>query len=234
MHVHTTASDGMMSPAMVMNYVAASTSLDVVAITDHNTMEGWERAREFQDRRENEHLHSLTLVPGIEISSRDGHVIGLWVHTKVPRGLSADETVDAIHEQGGIALAPHPFAWMPGNPEFTGVGRRFLEIPFDGVETRNSTPSEWWNNPKTQRLNRASTRPIAEYGGSDAHFLWAIGRTWTVFPGRTGNELRTGLLGRQTYAEGFLWGPFSLLAYFRDRWRWRRFCRTHGVRLHDL
>ncbi len=234
LHIHTTASDGMMSSAMVLNYVSAATPLDVVAIADHNTMEGWERAREFQARRENDHLHGLTLVPGIEISSRDGHVIGLWIRSVIPRGMSAEETVAAIHAQGGLALAPHPFAWMPGNPEFTGVGRRFLEIPFDAVETRNSTPSEWWNNPRTACLNRSAARPLAEYGGSDAHFLWAIGRTWTEFEGKTGEELRAALEARRTRAEGVLWGPISLLTYFRDRWRWRRFCRRHGVRLHDL
>ena len=232
--MHTTASDGMMSAAMVMNYVVTSTPLDVIAITDHNTMDGWARAREFQERPENDHLRSLTLIPGIEISSRDGHVIGLWIGTKVPRGMSAEETVAAIHEQGGVALAPHPFAWMPGNPEFTGVGRRFLEIPFDAVETKNSTPSEWWNNPRTARLNRASPKPLAEYGGSDAHFLWAIGRTWTEFEGRTGEDLRRGLLERKTRAEGYLWGPISLWHYFRDRWRWYLFCRKHSVRLHDI
>jgi predicted metal-dependent phosphoesterase TrpH len=42
LHVHTTASDGMMSPAMVLNYVSVNTSLTVLAITDHNTMDGWE------------------------------------------------------------------------------------------------------------------------------------------------------------------------------------------------
>lgn len=41
LHLHTTASDGMMSPAMLMNYIAACTDLDVIAITDHNTQDGW-------------------------------------------------------------------------------------------------------------------------------------------------------------------------------------------------
>ena len=72
LHLHTTASDGMMSPAMLLNYVSVHTRLDLIAITDHNTLEGYYRAREFHDRRENDHLHGIELIPGIEVSSRPG------------------------------------------------------------------------------------------------------------------------------------------------------------------
>ena len=57
----------MMSAAMVLNYVAVHTQLDVLAITDHNTLDGWLRARDFKARPENEHLADLDLVPGSEI-----------------------------------------------------------------------------------------------------------------------------------------------------------------------
>jgi len=105
LHLHTTASDGMMSPAMLLNYVSVHTRLDLIAITDHNTLEGYYRAREFHDRRENDHLHGIELIPGIEVSSRDGHILGINVTRVIPRGLSAAETVTAIHEAGGLALA---------------------------------------------------------------------------------------------------------------------------------
>jgi hypothetical protein len=232
LHIHTTASDGMMSPAMVLNYVSTATPLDAVAITDHNTMEGYERAREFHAQYE--HFRELTLIPGIEISSRAGHIIGLWVDKVIPRGLSAEETIAAIHEQGGLALAPHPYAWLPGLAEFAGVAGLFLELSFDGVETRNSTPSELINNHRVTRANRAHSSPRAEYGGSDAHFLWAIGRTWTEYPGRGGGDLRQAFLGRRTEAKGKPWGPRDLFQYCTDRVRWRRFCRRHGVKLHDF
>src|SRR3954454_8676790 len=169
----------MMSAAMVLNYVSMATPLDTLAITDHNTMDGYLRARDFQAQYP--HLQEITLIPAIEISSRVGHIIGLWVERVIPRDLSAEETIAAIHEQGGLALAPHPFAWLPGLAEFAGVASRFLELPFDAVETRNSTPSALLNNHRTTRANRAHVTPLAEYGGSDAHFLWAIGRTWTEY-----------------------------------------------------
>lgn len=99
---------------------------------------------------------------------------------------------------------------------------------------RNSTPTETLNNHRTAYMNRRRPNPIAEYGGSDAHFLWAISRTWTEFPGRGAADLRKALKDRTTRANGLTWGPVSLLHYYRDRSRWRKFCAEHKVRLHDL
>ena len=233
-HLHTSASDGMMSPAMVLNYVAAVTPLDLVVITDHNTQKGYHLAREFCDRPSNDHLHDLTLIPGIEVSSRDGHILGLNVSSPIPRDLSAAETVAAIHEAGGLACAPHPYAWLPWLQDFSGVGDRFLELPFDAVETRNSTPSEILHNPRVVRRNRRRHPPLAVCGGSDSHFLWAIGRTWTDYEGRGWEAFARSVRERRTKARGLTWGPVSLWRYFVDKRRWRLFCAQHGVRLHDL
>jgi len=232
--MHTTASDGMMSPAMLMNYASVCTDLDLIVITDHDTFEGWERAREFQLRPENDHLQDLELVPGLEVSSRDGHILGLGISRPVPKGMSAMETVTAIHEQGGLALAPHPLAWVPGLKNFSGVGKRFIDLPFDGIETRNSTVTECLNNWRTLWRNRRQAHPLAEFGGSDAHFLWAVGRTWTEYPGQGLAALRQALTQKTTRAGGMTWGPVSLLRYFRHRHRWQQFCQEHNVRLADL
>ena len=234
LHLHTTASDGMMNPAMLLNYVAACTRLDLLAITDHNTLAGWERAREFQLRRENDHLHGLELVPGIEVSSRDGHILGIGVTKLIAKNMSAEETVAAVHEQGGLALAPHPLAWVPGLQNFAGVGKRLLDLPFDGIETRNSTVTECINNWRVHWLNRRRARPLAEYGGSDAHFLWAVGRTWTDYPGQGFTALRQAFARKSTRAGGLTWGPVSLARYFRDRRRWKNFCQQHHVTLADF
>ncbi len=234
LHLHTTASDGMMSPAMLMNYAAACTDLDLVAITDHNTIDGWSRAREFQLKPENDHLAHIDLVPGIEVSTRSGHVLGIGIQEVIPRNLSVVETIEAIHEQGGLALAPHPLAWVPGLKDFAGVGKDFMSFSLDGVEVRNSNATEIFNNHRVAWINRRLKQPIAEYGSSDAHFLWVVGRVWTDFPGRGFSAFREALLHRTTRARGIVWGPFSLMQYFRDRSRWQKFCQTHGVRLHDL
>lgn len=219
---------------MLLNYVAALTPLDLIVITDHNTQDGYHRARDFQARPENDHLHGLTLVPGLEISSREGHILALNITHLIPRGLSAAETVAAIHAAGGLAVAPHPYAWLPGLRDFAGVGHRFLELPFDAVETRNSTPSEFWHNALTGFRNRRRQPPLAECGGSDSHFLWAIGRTWTEYAGQGWADFTAAVRDRRTRARGLTWGPVSLWRYVLDKRRWRRFCAAHGVALHDL
>lgn len=221
----------MMSPAMVLNYVAVNTPLDTLAITDHDTMDGWEQALEFKNRPENDHLAHFDLIPGAEISSRDGHIIGLWLQKLVPKGLDTLETIAAIHEQGGVAMAAHPFAWLPGLQQFAGVGLKFMTAPFDAVEVRNSTPTEFFNNMRCQRMNKNRPQPAAEVGSSDSHFLWAIARTWTEFPGKGAAGLRQAIQERTTRAGGLTWGPISLLNYYRDRRRWKNFCTEHRVEL---
>ncbi|MEM6823111.1 MAG: PHP-associated domain-containing protein [Verrucomicrobiota bacterium] len=234
LHMHTTASDGMMSPAMLLNYVSACTPLDTVAITDHNTLEGWEMAIEFQQSEVNDQLMEIDIIKGLEVSSSDGHVIGLFIDELIPRDLSAEETVIAIHEQSGLALAPHPYAWLPGLPEFKGVGDLFLSLPFDAVETRNSTPTELLNNHLTTRRNKQRHSSLPEYGGSDAHFLWAVARTHTVYPGKGIQDLRSALVNGTTRSQGTPWGPISLAEYFSDKWKWQRYCKNNNVQLHDL
>lgn len=219
---------------MLLNYVAALTSLDLVVITDHNTQDGYHRAREFQSRPDNEHLHALTLIPGLEVSSRDGHILGLNITRTIPRDLSAAETVAAIHEAGGLACAPHPYAWLPGLRDFAGVGNQFLTLPLDAVEVRNSTPTEMLHNPMVVRRNRRRQPPLAECGGSDSHFLWAIGRTWTDYEGTGWDAFVQSVRERRTHARGLTWGPISLWRYYLDKRRWQRFCTEHRVRLHDL
>ena len=125
LHLHTIVSDGtrIFSPAMLLNYVSVCTPLDLITITEHNNMVGWERAREFQLRPENGRLQALALVPNIEVSSRDGHILGLGISRPGDSAMSTEETVLAIHEHGGLALAPHPLAWLPTLKNFAGVGR---------------------------------------------------------------------------------------------------------------
>ena len=224
----------MMSPAMVLNYVVAHTRLDAIAIADHDTQDGWRRARDFMARPENDHLTSVDLIPAVEISSRDGHIIGLYVDGPIPKGLDAAETVAAIHERGGLALSPHPYAWLPNLKAFEGVGSLFLKIPFDAVETRNSTPTELFNNLRVARANRRRSHPLAEYGGSDARLLWARGRTWTAYAGRGAAALRSAIVARTTRAGGLVWGPISLAHYYRDRARWKRFCQDNKVRIDEM
>ena len=200
LHMHTTASDGWPSPQELVDH-AGGIGLDLIAVTDHDTIEGALRAAEHASRRT-----KLEIVIGEEVSSRDGHIVALFIEKKIRPGMSAAATVHAIHDQGGLAVAVHPF-WRTqrrtGSGRVHGVGWLAAELEFDAVEIENATPGFYLFNQLARRLNMGLGS--AEVGGSDAHILDAVGRAYTEFPGRTPKALRaaieagTTMAGRQRY-----------------------------------
>ena len=87
-----------------MEYASTKTDLKVIAITDHNTIEGALFAKELED------VYGIEVVIGEEMSTTEGHVLGLFLTEEIPAGLTPAETVRRITEQGGIAIIPHPFS----------------------------------------------------------------------------------------------------------------------------
>jgi hypothetical protein len=101
LHVHTTYSfDSTIEPA-ALREICRERGLDGVAVTDHDSLRG---SLEFASG-----LPDLIVVPGSEIRSAEGEIIGLFLSEEVPPGLSARETMRRIHEQGGVVIVPHPF-----------------------------------------------------------------------------------------------------------------------------
>jgi predicted metal-dependent phosphoesterase TrpH len=198
--MHTTASDGWPEPHQLVDH-AASIGLSVIAVTDHDTIEGALRSAEHAAARKR-----IEVVIGEEVSSRDGHIVGLFLERRVRPGMSAAATVHAIHDQGGLAVAVHPF-WRTQrrvrSGPVHGVGWLAAELDFDAIEVENATPGFYLFNQLARRMNMGAG--VAELGGSDAHILDAVGRAYTEFPGRTGKALRTAIetaktaAGRQRY-----------------------------------
>jgi predicted metal-dependent phosphoesterase TrpH len=132
LHIHTHFSDGADSPRDVLRW-AERKRLDVIAITDHDTIEGARVAAQLA----RESRSNPDVIIGEEVSSADGHILGLFLTERVPPGLSAEETVAAIHEQGGLAVAAHPFWRHDGNNRrgwVYSVGRHIEHVSFDAVE----------------------------------------------------------------------------------------------------
>ena len=124
LHVHTIYSrDSLITPEELVFY-AKKRGLTAVAVTDHDRIDG-----ALKIARETDFL----IIPGIEVSSRNGHIVGLNVQEPIPKGLSPDETVDRIHGAGGVAVACHPFALFKGS-----LGKH-ANAKFDAVETINSS-----------------------------------------------------------------------------------------------
>jgi predicted metal-dependent phosphoesterase TrpH len=165
LHVHTYYSyDSSITPEELVFY-AEKRGLDCVAITDHDRIDGALKIMK---------EISFPIIVGMEISSRDGHVLGLNLQESIPSGLSADETVDRIHDAGGIAVACHPAALFKGS-----LGRINLSSKFDALEVINSSAFPFGYLAKKNR-KIADSLEIAQVAGSDAHYGPEIGFAYTL------------------------------------------------------
>jgi predicted metal-dependent phosphoesterase TrpH len=164
LHVHTTySSDSVITPKQLVFY-ARKRGLTAVAVTDHNKVEGARKIAQQTD---------FLIIPGTEVSSIHGHIVGLNVNQLIPRGLSADETVDRIHEAGGIAIACHPFALMKGS-----VGK-YVSGKFNAVEAINAS-SFPFNRATIKAHQLAERLKLPKVAGTDAHYGPVIGQAYTV------------------------------------------------------
>jgi predicted metal-dependent phosphoesterase TrpH len=100
LHVHSRYSDGYATVERILEYTERQTDLDVIAITDHDCIDGALRAAELAAKR----CYRFQVMTGAEISTRDGHLLALNIRALVPAALSMAETIQAVHEQGGLAI----------------------------------------------------------------------------------------------------------------------------------
>ncbi len=196
-HCHTTASDGMVSPAELVR-AAVAAGLGLIAITDHDTMAN---AKEVRERG---HAAGLEVVMGMEASTRQPaqtHVLGLFLERPIRSGMTVIDTVDAIHDQGGLAVIPHPFMPTYFASCQPGMLRRLLaERSVDGIEVWHTAPTLAWRQRQLEAFyDTHADRLGARVAGSDSHFgKYDIGCLVTVFPGRTAEDFRAAILARQT------------------------------------
>ncbi len=198
LHMHTCYSDGAPTVEALLRHVVTRTTLDVIAIADHDTITGALEAREIA-RQEG---YRVEVVVGEEVSTRDGHLVGLFLRERVAPGLSARETIAAIHAQDGLAFAPHPYLRVRqrGDRPITmiGLGDLVRELNLDAIETINATPFLRGANRRAVAYNR--TRRLPALGNSDGHIPHAVGKGYTLFPGKTALELRAAIESGQTTA----------------------------------
>lgn len=214
-HMHTNYSDGKPSPQELLDFVEHETDLDVIAITDHDTIEGALEAQQLHRGGD----YRFDLIVGEEVTSRDGHILALFIDRKIPSERSATETVRLIHDQGGIAIAAHPLLTLkyidPDMLTADGVGVDVLmSVQFDGVEIVNGSPTMKEENARVRVLNRTILFR-AETGGSDAHIKEALGKGYTLFPGKTAEAFRRALEQKLTEAVGTKYRIRELLKYLR-------------------
>ena len=205
----------MVSPEQLVD-AAVKAHIDLIAVTDHDTMS---LVKEVQQRGEGA---GLTVVAGQEITTAwpaQTHILGWFLDEPVRRGMSLEDTVAAIHDEGGLAIVPHPFMPVYFASIQPSMLRRLLERHHvDGIEMMFTVPI---GRRRRRMLDefyaRNHERLGAAIGGSDCHFgAHDIGRVLTVFEGdfQTAVRLRSTApkVGR---ASGRV--PFALAA--RQQWR---------------
>jgi predicted metal-dependent phosphoesterase TrpH len=164
LHVHTTYSNDSLITPKDLVYYAKKRGLNACAVTDHNSLDG-----AYKIAKETDFL----IIPGMEVSSADGHIVALNVHELIPRGLSAVQTVERIHEVGGIAIACHPYVF------FKGCLRGNVCEAFDAIEVINARAFPFKNSVK--KAEEAAERfKLSRVAGTDAHYGPQIGYGYTA------------------------------------------------------
>jgi predicted metal-dependent phosphoesterase TrpH len=195
LHIHTTYSwDGTCSVADVLAQASIEAELDVIAITDHDTIEGALEAMELASD------YGLEVVPGCEVSTSEGHLLALYIQEPIPPGKSLLETLAYIEERGGIGIAPHPTARWTQSLSAEAI-RSALKDPTGsrilvGIETFNGGLIRAEANRAARAL--AATLDVARVANSDSHVLWSIGSGCTMFEGLTAHDLRIALESHST------------------------------------
>lgn len=166
MHVHTEGSPDAHTRISDLPKIIRAKGLDGIAITEHNHFDP-------------PTFDNVIILPGVEISSAEGHIIALGVHEIIPRKLSADETIQKIHDQGGIAIIPHPY-----DPVSECVKISILKVRPDAVETMNADALSFGiSNYLARRDARKFNLP--QVGSSDSHIPESIGDCYTLIDSAT-------------------------------------------------
>jgi predicted metal-dependent phosphoesterase TrpH len=214
-HCHTLASDGMVTPAELVD-AALNAGLDLIAITDHDTMAA---AREVKERGEGA---GVAVVMGQETTTAwpaQTHILGWFLERPIKRSMSVADTVSAIHDQGGLVIIPHPF--MP--TYFASIQpdmlRRLIDKePVDGIEVLFTAPAGTRRRRLLDAFVEANRERIgALIGSSDCHFgPHDIAQVVTAYEG----DFRTAVLECKTTprrGSGKLSVPTGM--FWRQQWR---------------
>jgi predicted metal-dependent phosphoesterase TrpH len=169
LHAHSERSYDGRDPVEALVDRAATVGLDALAVTDHDEVDASLASVELCEQR------GMVGIPGMEVSTHAGHVLALGVTELVPAGLSFAETVERIHDQGGVAVVPHPF-----QESRSGVLAKIEPEELtaaDAIEVYNSRLLTGRSNRQARRFAHRNGMPTV--AGSDAHIAEMVGQAIT-------------------------------------------------------
>jgi predicted metal-dependent phosphoesterase TrpH len=190
-HIHTRFSrDSLLTEERFLK-VAVERGLTHVCVTNHNNVEGAIAVRD--KARELGLDDSITVILGEEVSTADGEVVGLFLEKTIPKGLSANETADEIHRQGGLVSIPHPFDPFRGSHIREGPLRNLAETgKIDAIEVFNCRVTFQRHNVEAAEF--AARHGIPGIAASDSHSSFEVAMAFNALPAfTTAAELKAGL-----------------------------------------
>jgi hypothetical protein len=150
------------------------------------------------------------------------HVLGWFLERPVKRGMSLEDTVVAIHDQGGLAVIPHPFMPTYFASCQPGMLARLIERrPVDGIEVQHPSPSTAGRTRALSEFYNANRDRLgAALGASDSHFgRYDLGQVLTEFDGETADDFRRAVLERRTQPRLGRKASVPLSVALRQQWR---------------
>lgn len=213
LHMHSTYSDGCGTIEEILKYVEENTELDVIALTDHDVIDGALLARDLWSRGG----YRFDFVVGEEVTTTEGHLLALYIEKRVQPGLSMERSIDLIHEQGGLAVIAHPlhrFFKHSCQREVMDRIHAASDVWFDGAETWNASFCGLYANYVAMSTNR-NIYGLPEIGNSDAHMLSAIGSGYSYFEGKTAQDMRVSIERGLSAPAGKFWNIQSYYEWVR-------------------
>jgi len=219
LHVHTIHSKDATTTVRGVLKQASLSGLNVIAVTDHDEIRGSLEARELASQ------YNLEVVPGVEVSTREGHLIALYVDRPMPKGLPMIDTLVRIGDFGGIAIAPHPMNLLPGSLSMEAIVAAMADEKaqkvLKGIEVYNMGHEIF--NQDAQKFSHFL--PLSQVAASDSHVFWTVGAGHTEYQGSTAADLRRSLENFTTVAFPADY-KFSLKPL--ASWAWHMLLRRFG------
>jgi hypothetical protein len=173
-------------------------------------------------REDGEAVDGFLIIPGVEISTQEGHLLclGVWLPNGL-KGIPAREAIAMVRAQNGVAIPAHPYDRMRA-----GIRERHLdELEVDALEVFNAATSLQRHNVSAR--NYATRRALPMTAGSDAHHHGSVGRSHTIFPAPNLNV--RSILDALPSVTALHCAPFSPFEALRKTFfNWFRFGKKHS------
>lgn len=209
LHCHSFYSKDAISSPRKLIKSAKEKGIDGIALTDHDTIKGWEEAKKSAKE------FGIFLILGEEIKTKKGDILGLFLEKEI-KSKDTIRVIKEIKAQGGLVIIPHPFFF----PEhFKDNLEKYLDL-IDGIEVFNARC--FFQRANEKALNFAKKYDLAPIGASDAHYSKDVGNGITVAEVKNLIEFKEAILKRKINFEGkkspfySLFFPFLALLGLRE------------------